>query len=323
MKRFVRLTALVLALAMCLSGCFVDTTSKTGIDLSPPQFGLARNGDKPATQTKPGAQNQAKPKPVPEPESGTILSGYAPADASEITVILEPTGSAVVMLKDISDRVLLSFYVRGGDTVTVGVPEEMMFVHFAGGTTWYGEDLLFGEDTFYQQDETLTDFTQYSWTYDIDPMKKNDFSYDEPEEKDLPEEAPAIVPPATTAPKDGYIADLGGSWESVYIKDGNFNLNVSALAFSQTVYNVTSMTVNMNVSMNAGTSCKDWNIWGRSGNTFVKIGKIYLAAGDGYVSQTVTFSSPVTFNAIAITPTIVGGYSWSMGISVTDVWYNP
>ncbi len=131
------------------------------------------------------------------------------------------------------------------------------------------------------------------------------------------------VPAPAPAPKaeSGYIADLGGSWESVKLKDGNFNLNVSALAFSQKVYNCTSLTVNMDVTMNAGTSCKDWNVWGRSGGSFVKIGKVYLPSGDGYVSQKLTFSSPVSFDAIAITPTIVGGYSWSMGLSITDVYY--
>lgn len=130
------------------------------------------------------------------------------------------------------------------------------------------------------------------------------------------------VPPVQTeAPKTGYIGDLGGSWESVYIQDGNFNLNVSALSFGQTVYNCTGLTVTMDVSMNAGTSCKDWNIWGRSGNTFVKIGKIYLPSGSGYISQPVTFNTPVTFDAIAVTPTIVGGYSWSMSLGITDVYY--
>lgn len=131
------------------------------------------------------------------------------------------------------------------------------------------------------------------------------------------EAAPAPAPKA----ESGYIADLGGSWESVKLKDGNANLNVSALAFSQKVYNCTSLTVNMDVTMNAGTSCKDWNVWARSGGSFVKVGKVYLASGNGYVSQTLTFSSPVSFDAIAITPTVVGGYSWSMGLSITDVYY--
>lgn len=256
------------------------------------------------------------PHSVSEPASGTILSGYAPKDGSQITISNSPTASCVVMLKDTSDRTLISFFVRAGDTVTVDVPAEMMYVHFASGQTWYGEEYLFGKDTTYTQDEELTDFTQYNWNYEFDPLAGNNFEYVENDD--------AFASYMETEPVlDGYVGDLNGQWESVHLQDGNFSLSVSALAFSQTIYDCTEMTVNMNVTMNAGTNCKDWQLWGRSGNRFVKLAKIYLPAGDGYTSQTITFDSPVTFDAIAVTPTIPGGYSWSMGLSVTDVWVDP
>lgn len=250
------------------------------------------------------------PDPVDEPASGTILSGYAPKDASRLTIILADTASTVVKLKDTSGTTLLSFYVRSGDTVTVDVPAEMMYVHFASGETWYGEEELFGDDTIYAEDKQLMDFTEYTWEYEFDPMSDGDFEYVEPEDDDAEPEVD----------DDSYIAELTGQWEDVHLKDGNSSLNVSAQVYSRTVYNCTQMTVNMNVEMNAGTSCKDWQVWGRSGGTFVKIAKVYLAAGNGQTSQTITFSSPVTFDAITITPTAVGGYSWSMGFSLTDIW---
>lgn len=129
-----------------------------------------------------------------------------------------------------------------------------------------------------------------------------------------------IQTPVTEASENNYIANLGGAWEQVKLQDGNFNLNVSALSFSETIYNCKEFTVDMDVTMNAGTNCKDWQVWGRNGGSFVKIGKIYLPDGDGYVSQKLTFPSPVTFDSIAVTPTIVGGYSWSMSLSITDVY---
>ena len=246
------------------------------------------------------------PEPVSEPESGTILSGYAPKDGSQITVTLAPTASSVVMLKDNSNRTLISFYVRAGETATVDVPAEKMYVQFASGKNWYGEDNLFGKETIYRKDNELTDFTQYTWEYELDPMSDGEFDHTD-DSGDL----------------DNFVennfGNLDGQWIDVNLKDGSSILNVSALAFTKTVYNCTSMTVNMNVTMNAGTSCKDWQNWGRNGDTFVKIGKIYLPNGDGYVSQTINFASPVTFDAIAVTPTIVGGYSWSLGLSITDV----
>lgn len=130
----------------------------------------------------------------------------------------------------------------------------------------------------------------------------------------------AASPETVAKTENGYIANLYGTWESVNLKDGNSNLNVSALVFSETIYNCTEFTVMMDVTMNAGTSCKDWQVWGRSGGSFVKIGKVYLPDGDGFISQPLYFSSPVTFDAIAITPTVAGGYSWSMGLSIIDVF---
>lgn len=267
-------------------------------------------------------------QPVSEPASGTVLSGYAPKDGSQITVSLASTASCVVMMKDPSGRTLLSFFVRSGDTVTVDVPAEMMYVQFAAGKTWYGEEALFGKDTVYTKDNELTDFAQYSWEYELDPLSGGNFVYQESEATSAPYSAPDSAPYSapiveTQSPAAGYIGDLNGEWESVHLQNGTSSLNVYALAFSKTIYNCTQLTILMDVTMNAGTNCKDWQLWGRNGNSFVKLAKIYLPAGDGYTSQTITFDSPVTFNALAVTPTIPGGYSWSMGLAVTDVWVKP
>lgn len=250
-------------------------------------------------------------KPVAEPNSGTILSGYAPAGESEITVSLAPTASCVVMLKDVSGRVLLSFFVRSGDTVTVDVPAEKMYVHVATGKTWYGAQELFGSATTYIQDDEMRDFSQSGWEYSFDPMSCSGFSTDE---EDTGARYQAETEPA------GYTAYLEGTWESVHLNDGASSLNVSALVFPETIRRCTKMTVNMEVSMNAGTSCKDWQLWCRTGNKFVKLEKIYLPDGNGRGSETIEFDTPVSFDAIALTPTIPGGYSWSMALAITDVW---
>lgn len=147
-----------------------------------------------------------------------------------------------------------------------------------------------------------------------------DGTEDAPYERDsVPEtEAPAVyVEPEQTDP--GYIAQPETYLESVRLKDGNLTLNVSALCFRETVYNCTELTVNMNVQMNAGTNCKDWQLWGRCGGKFAKLAKVYLPAGDGFGSQSVAFGSPVTFDALVLTPTIPGGYSWALAMTITDV----
>lgn len=112
--------------------------------------------------------------PLPEPESGTILSG-SESDASELSVSADSTSSYVVKLKTESGEERLSFYVRAGDTVTIGVPAEYLYVYFASGYEWYGEELLFGESTAYSKDDEVLDFTQYTWEYTLYPVTDGNF----------------------------------------------------------------------------------------------------------------------------------------------------
>ena len=80
----------------------------------------------------------------------------------------------------------------------------------------------------------------------------------------------ATVPKATepkpepttkpTQPKN-HIEYVDGYWESTNLKDGNFSLNVHALVFYTPLVRCREMTVNMEVSMNAGTKCKEWQVW--------------------------------------------------------------
>lgn len=149
------------------------------------------------------------------------------------------------------------------------------------------------------------------------------FSGDSTSDKKDTESASVVTKKETTAAASndtGYIAGLDGYWEEVKLQDGSFNMNVSALTFYQTVYNCTGLTVNMDVTMNAGTSCKEWQVWGRSGGSFVKLAKIYLPAGNGEISQSVSFATPVTFDSIAVTPTVSGSYSWSMALGISDIY---
>lgn len=71
----------------------------------------------------------------------------------------------------------MSFYVRAGETVTVGVPADYLYIYFASGETWYGTTDLFGSNTNYSMDDELLDFTDgRSWTYTLYPVNNGNFS---------------------------------------------------------------------------------------------------------------------------------------------------
>lgn len=114
--------------------------------------------------------------PVSEPKSGAILSGIEVYDESEITITASGEESCVVKLKTSSGVTRLSFYVRAGDTVTVGVPAECLYVYFASGDTWYGWSNLFGEYTSYSMDDEMCDFSRYTLEYTLYPVNNGNFS---------------------------------------------------------------------------------------------------------------------------------------------------
>ncbi len=112
-------------------------------------------------------ESTKKLTPVNEPKSGEVLSGREVYNGSEITVITDDNESCLVKLKDINDVTVMSFYVRAGDTVSVGVPAETLYVCFARGETWYGEENLFGEHTKYSMVSEMRDFTNYTYEFEL------------------------------------------------------------------------------------------------------------------------------------------------------------
>lgn len=123
--------------------------------------------------------------PVSEPQSGVILVGREVYDGSEITIKASGGESCVVKLKTRSGIERMSFYVRAGDTVTVGVPAEYLYVYFASGDIWYGTTHLFGEKTSYSMDDEICDFTKYTWEYTLYPISNGNFSQTPIDEDDF------------------------------------------------------------------------------------------------------------------------------------------
>ena len=123
------------------------------------------------------ADADANLTPVAEPVSGTILSGSEVYNGSQITINASSGSACVVKLKTRSGTERISFYVRAGDTVTVGVPAEHLYVYFATGDTWYGKTELFGSKTRYSKDDDLRYFEKgRSWTYTLYPVSNGNFS---------------------------------------------------------------------------------------------------------------------------------------------------
>jgi hypothetical protein len=117
-------------------------------------------------------------KPVAMPQNGAILSGQETKWRSELTIKANGGSSHVVSVKTVDGKECVTFFVRAGCIVTIGVPSQKLCVYFASGKTWYGygKGLMFGEDTSYTKDDEPLDFAKYTWEYTLSPVYNGNFS---------------------------------------------------------------------------------------------------------------------------------------------------
>lgn len=138
-------------------------------------------------------------------------------------------------------------------------------------------------------------------------------------ETTVPETTQPTVPTTTqpTTPK-GYYESVGGHWADSATKLGDVSTYLYLL--DMPLNNCKEITVHVSVEMKAGTHCKNWVLWGRVNGVVKKIGEFTLPGGDGDTSVTFKFNPAISFDAIVVTPTVPGGYSWSLGMGVSDIW---
>lgn len=136
------------------------------------------NGGKATGYTEGYADGYLALDPVEMPRSGEVLTGSTYFHGAEMKITASPTQSVVVTLKNKRGVVRHRFFVRAGDTVTVGVPRETLYAYFASGETWYGleKGLMFGEDTYYFKDDSPLDFENYSWSYNLSSISGGNFT---------------------------------------------------------------------------------------------------------------------------------------------------
>lgn len=120
-----------------------------------------------------------------------------------------------------------------------------------------------------------------------------------------------------TAEPSNYIDSLQGDWQTVSLDSSH--TDASAIVFTQKI-RCTKMTVNIKIEMNYGARCKDWQLWARIDGKWQKLEQISLPDGNGSTTHTVTFDTPTNLDAVSITPTIVGGYSWTEWLWLSDIW---
>ena len=125
------------------------------------------------------------PKPAP-----TLLSQPMPANGHVFSVstayrpssfkVTNNSGSNYYMkfVKAGTNTPAIKFFVRAFSTVEIDMPEGNLELRYAYGSTWYGEDNLFGADTRFAKDEDTYDFSNYSWEISLHTTLNTGMSMD-------------------------------------------------------------------------------------------------------------------------------------------------
>lgn len=142
-------------------------------------------------------------------------------------------------------------------------------------------------------------------------------AYDAPDDDDIVRYDNSEVQAAgATADPSNYIDSLQGDWQTVSLDSSH--TEASAIVFTQKI-RCKEMTVNIKIEMNYGARCKDWELWARIDGKWQKLEQISLPDGNGSTVHTVTFDTPANLDAVSITPTIAGGYSWTEWLWLSDI----
>ena len=114
--------------------------------------------------------------PMAAPKNGQVFIGTEPSWGSTLKVSCSNDEACYVKMKDAEYNDVISFYIAAGQTAQINVPAGDYYVYFAHGNDWYGPEFLFGKDTTYSKDGELTDYTNYSWQYELKPSVGGNFS---------------------------------------------------------------------------------------------------------------------------------------------------
>lgn len=110
------------------------------------------------------------------PASGYIFSSAAKGNFPQLTLTAPQDKDAFIKLRNIStNRTILEFYVRAGDTVEVCAPQGVYNLSYGLGNTWFGLSETFGDDGIYAASDLPIDFSESTTkcTYIIDTVEHN------------------------------------------------------------------------------------------------------------------------------------------------------
>jgi hypothetical protein len=120
---------------------------------------VVKTSSPPASELDKAVPLTRSERPLPESGETRLVAPLNPVAPLQIKAAFGT--HYLVKLVDLKTRqLILTVFIRGGDSIEIKVPLGLYALRYASGSTWYGYDELFGTDTSYYQLEQPFDFTE-------------------------------------------------------------------------------------------------------------------------------------------------------------------
>lgn len=151
----IRLTIAVICLTMAAG----TGAAALSISMQEPEITAAPSTPRP-TVTPPAVEILQESAENTNPESGTIFYKKYADNTVQLTVDNASSRDLFIRLRTKEAMVVLEFYVRANDTVTVNAPTGTYEYVCAIGNRWENEETYFGENTKFKKGK---EYTTYRW----------------------------------------------------------------------------------------------------------------------------------------------------------------
>lgn len=112
---------------------------------------------------------------------------------------------------------------------------------------------------------------------------------------------------------------MAGGWDDVTFREGRQTYNAAAFVLATPATDCASFDIAIEVGMKGKARCKEWTVWVRERGEFYRIGDLYLSNGQGFVSATMYPRSHGSFDAVAVVPTALGSYTYSLDMEISNI----
>lgn len=122
-----------------------------------------------------------------------------------------------------------------------------------------------------------------------------------------------------SAYEDSHLPYVIGTWsDERYTKNGAWS---GIYQLDQTLYNCKKFTLYFKQENSSNLTLTSFNLHVRSNGTWNTVGTFAMEKGSSVESWTVfEFPEGITFDAVAVTPTVSGNYRYTSWVGVEDVW---